>query len=495
MMAHRAHPEETGMRLSELLPDSGAPDMVVTGLASDSRGVEAGDLFFALPGELHDGRQFIRQAVARGARAIVAEPPVAAEDLPDCVPVIESVGLQQQLGPIAARFYGEPSRALRLTGVTGTNGKTTVSQLTGQLLRACGFPCGVIGTLGAGLDGEPTVALNTTPDAIALQRQLAAWRDAGIRAAVMEASSHALVQGRVNAVRFDSAVFTNLSRDHLDYHGSMAAYTEAKLRLFLMPGLRHAIINLDDPAAPGLIDRMPGHVDILTYTVKDGVAATLRLSAARYCANGLQALMSTPWGESHISCPLVGAFNLSNIAASVAAAVLAGCDFEQVVDALPRLGAVPGRMQPVTNQRGIQVVIDYAHTPDALEKALSALRDHASGRLLVVFGCGGDRDRGKRAAMGCIACALADVVYVTSDNPRHEEPASIMDEIAAGCSGDYALVADRAEAIRAAIASATEGDCVLIAGKGHEDYQVVGSEKRPFSDIAEARAALGVTQA
>lgn len=492
-MASRLHPGDKGVPLPLLLEDGSAPDIAVTGIASDSRRVAPGDLFFALPGELHDGRHFIRQALARGACAVVAEPPIAAEDRPTTVPVIERTGLQQQLGPIAARFFGKPSAQLRMTGVTGTNGKTTVSQLTGQLLRTCGYPCGVIGTLGASLEGRPEDAVNTTPDAIGLQRQLAQWRDAGVVAAVMEASSHALVQGRVNAVQFDTAVFTNLSRDHLDYHGSMAAYAEAKLRLFLMPGLRHAVINLDDPASGSLIERMAGHANILTYAVNDQAGATLGLSGARCTASGLQARLHSPWGEAHISCPLVGAFNLSNVVAAVAAAVLSGSDFDQVVAALPALVAVPGRMQPVANDRGMQVVIDYAHTPDALEKALSALRDHVRGRLMVVFGCGGDRDRGKRATMGCIACALADIVYVTSDNPRHEDPVSIMDEVAAGCSGNYSLVADRAQAIRAAVELAAEGDCVLIAGKGHEDYQVVGAERRPFSDLEEARAALGVT--
>ncbi|MEQ8514989.1 MAG: UDP-N-acetylmuramoyl-L-alanyl-D-glutamate--2,6-diaminopimelate ligase, partial [Chromatocurvus sp.] len=402
MMASGVLSREGGMLLPELLADAGAPAIPVTGLDSDSRCVGPGDLFFALPGDRHDGRHFIRQAVTRGACAVVAEPPIALEDIPATVPVIERVVLQQQLGPIAERFFGDPSRQLRMTGVTGTNGKTTVSQLTGQLLRACGYSCGVIGTLGASLRGEPTEALNTTPDAIGLQRQLADWRDGSVVAAVMEASSHALVQGRVNAVQFDTAVFTNLSQDHLDYHGSMAAYADAKLRLFLMPGLRHAVINLDDPAAQSLMERMAGHADILTYTVNDGVAATLRMSGARYTGSGLQALLSTPWGEAPVSCPLVGVFNLSNVAAAAAAAVLSGCDFQRVVEELPGLVAVPGRMQPVANDRGIQVVIDYAHTPDALEKALSALRDHVRGRLVVVFGCGGDRDRGKRAAMGCI---------------------------------------------------------------------------------------------
>lgn len=491
-MAARRHLPGGGVQLPDLLQSTAVPAISVTGIHSDSRQVQPGDLFFALPGDRHDGRHFIRQAVARGARAVIAEPPVAPEDFPAEVPVIERADLQQQLGSIAARFFGEPSRYLRMTGVTGTNGKTTVSQLTGQLLRACGYPCGVIGTLGASLDGTPTDALNTTPDAIGLQRQLAAWREAGAVAAVMEASSHALVQGRVNGVQFDTAVFTNLSRDHLDYHGSMAAYAEAKLRLFLMPGLRSAVINADDPAASSLVERIAGRSDILTVSVKGDPAATLRLSGAQYTRSGLQAQLATPWGEAPVQCPLIGAFNLANVAAAIAAAVLSGCNFDQVIAQLPQLTAVPGRMQTVPNDRGLQVVVDYAHTPDALEKALSALRDHVRGRLIVVFGCGGDRDRGKRAAMGCIACAFADVVYVTSDNPRHEEPASIMDDVAAGCSGNYSLVEDRAEAIHAAITSAKEGDCVLVAGKGHEEYQVVGADKRPFSDLAEAQAALEV---
>jgi UDP-N-acetylmuramoyl-L-alanyl-D-glutamate--2,6-diaminopimelate ligase len=488
-MAVSQHARAPARDLRSLLDDPSLPSLAVSGIQSDSRDVRQGDLFLALPGERHDGRHFIPRAVSRGACAVVAEEPVAREDRPAGVPLFERRGLREQLGPIAARFYADPSAQLRMTGVTGTNGKTTVTQLAGQLLRACGQRCGVIGTLGAALDGRPGAAVNTTPDAIGLQAQLAQWRDAAVESVVMEVSSHALVQDRVKAVHFDTAIFTNLSHDHLDYHGSMAAYAQAKQRLFLMPGLRRAVVNMDDPAAAGLLAGMPATVERLLYSVRDP-EADLYVQGLGQGPAGLRGRLVTPWGEATFACPLIGRFNLANIAAAVAAAVLSGASFADVVEALPGLRAVPGRMQLVPNTRGLQVVIDYAHTPDALEQVLCALQPGPGGRVFVVFGCGGDRDRGKRAAMGCIACAHGDRVIVTSDNPRFENPQDIIEEVAAGCSGDFECIVDREAAIRAAIAAARDGDCVLIAGKGHEDYQQVGDEKRPFSDLAVATAAL-----
>ncbi|RLQ23725.1 UDP-N-acetylmuramoyl-L-alanyl-D-glutamate--2,6-diaminopimelate ligase [Seongchinamella sediminis] len=477
--------------LSQLLdmPECPGAQTPISGIALDSRRVGAGDLFLAIPGEVHDGRQFIEQAVASGAAAIAAEPPVAGfvEALP--VPVVEVPDLQQESGHIASRFHGHPASGLHMVGVTGTNGKTTTSRLVAQLLRLLGRSCGVIGTLGASLDEDVSQGGNTTPDAISLQCQLASWRDQGVFAVSMEVSSHALVQGRVNGVEFETAVFTNLSHDHLDYHGSMDAYGRAKLALFATEGLKHALVNLDDEFSariPAVVE--PG-VNVYSYSISNP-AADIFVEQADFSAGRVNGRLRTPWGSGEFSSPLPGDFNLANLAAAVAAAVLAGEPLAQVLAAVFRLRPVPGRMQSLANEAGLQVIVDYAHTPDALEQVLAALKPHVPGRLVAVFGCGGDRDRDKRQVMGRVACTLADKVWVTSDNPRGEDPVAILADIETGCSGDYTLEADRAAAIAAAIAGATAGDCIVIAGKGHEDYQIVEGEYLHFSDEEHALAAL-----
>ncbi|MHA7816718.1 MAG: UDP-N-acetylmuramoyl-L-alanyl-D-glutamate--2,6-diaminopimelate ligase [Pseudohaliea sp.] len=479
--------------LGELLPWPGAPALTVTGVSCDSRKVCPGDLFLACRGREHDGRAFIPAALRAGAVAVVADAGVAEADCPAAVPLLEVDGLAAQLGPIASRFFDDPSSELAVIGVTGTNGKTTVSQLVGQLLRTLDRPCGVIGTLGASLDGDPGAAVHTTPDAVSLQAQLAAWRDQGVGHAALEVSSHALDQGRVNGLHVTTAIFTNLSRDHLDYHGTMRAYGEAKLRLFRQPGLRHAVINLDDPFGVRVRGALAAGVSAVTVSTRPGRGADLTVEGATLGAAGVGGTLVTPWGRGAFRAPLVGEYNLANVVATAAAALTLGFELEPVLAALGSLRPVPGRLEAVANDRGLQVVVDYAHTPDALEKVLLALRDQTDGRLLVVFGCGGDRDPGKRAPMGTIACAFADAVFVTSDNPRSEDPQHILDDIAAGCSGDYQLELDRAAAIAAAIEAARQGDCVLIAGKGHEDYQIIGRERLPFSDFEAARRALGGT--
>lgn len=479
------------MPLPELL-DSENKDYANTmigGLQLDSRRVRPGDLFVAMPGEIHDGRQFIEQAVANGASAVVAEAPVFGfvDEIP--VPLVEVPDLRFEVGVLAARFYRHPSERMHVVGITGTNGKTTTSRMIGQLTRSIGKPCGVIGTLGATLGDEVITGENTTPDPISLQRQLADWLGQGVLSVSMEVSSHALVQGRVNGVAFESAIYTNLSHDHLDYHGTMEAYGRAKLRLFAHEGLRRAIINADDPYADQVCDAVGRGVEVVTYSVRGG-SADVRVQNAEFDANGVRGELHTPWGEASFSSPLVGDFNLSNLAAAVAALVLSGEDLISVLEAAGELRPVPGRMQSIPNSLGLQVVVDYAHSPQALEQVLKALRPHVHGALISVFGCGGDRDREKRQIMGRIACALSDRVVVTSDNPRSELPGQIMQDIEAGCSGQYELIEDRAEAIAAAVATASAGDCVVIAGKGHEDYQLVDGARLQFSDAQQASDAL-----
>ncbi len=476
--------------LAQLLPGfaGDAPETKVSGLTLDSRNVRPGDLFLAVSGEQHDGRQFIEQAVAGGAAAVVAEAPVAGfvDALP--VPLVEIPELAHEVGEIAARFYGNPSATLSVTGVTGTNGKTTVSRLIAQLSRLGEKPCGVIGTLGMTLSDEVAESRNTTPDPVLLQRQLSEWRSAGVPRVAMEVSSHALVQGRVAGMQFDTAVFTNLSHDHLDYHGDMVAYGQAKARLFQWPELRHAIINIDDAYGATLAQRLGGDT-LLSYSRSDSTAG-LYLSDIEYHTGGARAILHSPWGEGWIDSPLPGAFNLDNLVAAIAVCAVSGDALPAVLARVPQLRGVPGRMESVPNEAGLAVLIDYAHTPDALEQVLRAASPHVEGQLWVVFGCGGDRDAQKRPVMGRIATDLADRAVLTSDNPRGEDPDAILADIARGCSGDHIVIADRAEAIRHAVGSAQPGDCVLIAGKGHEDYQLVGAQRLHFSDREQAQAAL-----
>jgi len=479
------------MPLAELLgmPGCIGADTIIRGLQLDSREVVPGDLFLAIPGEVHDGRQFIEQAVASGAAAVVAEAPVAGfvEDLP--VPLLEVPELRLEVGELAARFFGHPSRQLHMVGVTGTNGKTTVSRLVAQLGRRLGRHCGVIGTLGATLDDGVVAASNTTPDPVALQRQLARWLESGVALVSMEVSSHALVQGRTNGIEFETAVYTNLSHDHLDYHGSMDAYGRAKLQLFCSPGLRFAVVNLDDDFAASVLAAAGEGVRALTYSVS-GKAADVRAEDVQFHPGGVRATLHSPWGSGVLSSPLAGDFNLANVVAAVMAVVLSGEELPAVLAAVETLQPVPGRMQSIPSDCGVQVIVDYAHTPDALEQVLTALKPQVVGALVTVFGCGGDRDRRKRQLMGRLACKYSDRVIVTSDNPRSEDPEQIMADIAGGCAGDFRLVTDRAEAISLAIATARAGDCVVIAGKGHEDYQICNGERRYFSDAEQAQAAL-----
>src|SRR5690606_16298769 len=433
----------------------------------------------------------------RGAAAVVYEPDsranaAAAERACAAagVPLLAVPGLGQSLSLIAGRFFDHPSRGLTLLGVTDTDGKTSVSQFIVQALSETA-PCGVIGTLGYGQLGSLEPASHTTPDAIRLQQLLNDMRGSGIRHVAMEVSSHALDQGRVAALRFRVAVLTNLSRDHLDYHGSQEAYAAAKARLFAMPGLEHAILNADDEFGRRLLASLPDGVRALTESLSPAAGADLVCQKLHARPNGLERQLRTPFGGAELSLPLLGRFNAANALAALGALLALEVPLPEAVRRLQRLRPVAGRMQRLGGGGQPQVVIDYAHTPAALAAALDAVREHTEGRVWCVFGCGGERDAGKRAAMGAVADAKADVIVITDDNPRREDPEAIFADILAGVQRQRPqLVHDRAAAIRLALEQAEAGDTVLIAGKGHEDYQLVGERRLAFNDAAVAVAVL-----
>jgi UDP-N-acetylmuramoyl-L-alanyl-D-glutamate--2,6-diaminopimelate ligase len=489
-------------------------------LVSDSRRVEHGDVFFAYPGEgAADGRSFIRQALEQGAAAVVFEGRDFVFDAGIGVPHLAVDDLKKNAGPIAHVFYGQPDAGMFSVGVTGTNGKTSVALWTAQALARIGgaTPAAVIGTLGVGLvDGRAATAAGepdfdvtgyTTPDAVLLATRLAALRDSGALALAIEVSSIGLEEERTAGMHFDVAVFTNLTRDHLDYHGDMASYEAAKLKLFAWPGLKHAVVNLDDAAGvriAGYVRANFPDVAVTGYTLRteaeqdalEGVAI-LRASQLRSRPAGAEFHLDSPFGGAQVKTRLVGHFNVSNALAVLGALLAKGAPLRTALDAIETLSPAPGRMQQVGGQDAPLVVIDYAHTPDALEKTLQALRPVAQdrgGQLWCVFGCGGDRDPGKRPQMGAIA-QLADHVLVTSDNPRSEEPRAIIDQIVAGMDANHAssrhqAVEDRAAAILSAVKHAARPDVILLAGKGHEPYQEIKGRKMPFSDADHAALAL-----
>lgn len=484
----------TGRALSGLLPELAATRwaaLPVAAITADSRCVSPGSLFLAMPGGRADGRAFVDAAIRAGAVAVLAEEGdgFVSPRLVQGVPVIPVAHLRQRAGDIASAFHDHPSRALPVAGVTGTNGKTTVTQLAARLESALGGKGAVVGTLGWGIPGQLQATNHTTPDAIALQGMLAGLREAQASAVFMEVSSHALDQARVQGVRFETAAFTNLTRDHLDYHAGMEAYGEAKARLFALPGLKHAIINADDGFGRRLLAQLPAGVQGFAYGLEGG-PADIRAVDAVFGADGMQAHIVTPWGEGDLQTRLLGRFNLSNILAVIGLLALRGHALADILRALAAVEPVSGRLERMAGCGDITVVVDYAHTPDALENALQTLRAHTTGRLHVVFGCGGDRDAGKRPLMGRVASQLADCVWLTSDNPRHEDPHAILQAIQAGLQPGQAatVIEDRTRAIHAALDAANAGDTVLIAGKGHETYQQVGDEKRPFSDQAAVHA-------
>ncbi len=458
-------------------------------LSADSRLIRPGDVFLAFPGHVHDGRHYIAQAIQAGAAAVVWEADGFEWPAGLSVPNLPVPGLRALAAALAAHWYGDASAALWMTGVTGTNGKTSIAHWLGQSLDAYGRRCAVLGTLGNGLVGALAPSSHTTPDCVSLQRLLAGYRAAGAQAAVMEVSSHGLDQGRVAGVHFDVAILSNLSRDHLDYHGDMASYAQAKAKLFGWPGLKWAVLNLDDDFGAALHAQLAGTpVERLGYGLKRG---DIRASALELTAQGLRMSVVTPWGSGEVESPLLGEFNAYNLLAVLGGLLASGVGLDQALAQLAQLAPVAGRLQTLrADGAGPTVVVDYAHTPDALEKTLKTLRPLATGRLWCVFGAGGGRDRGKRPLMGACAAALADRVIVTSDNPRFENPAAIIADILAGMPPAQTAIADRAEAIRTAVSEAGPGDVVLIAGKGHEDYQEIHGVRHPFSDVEVARAAL-----
>ncbi|MCQ4314033.1 UDP-N-acetylmuramoyl-L-alanyl-D-glutamate--2,6-diaminopimelate ligase [Stutzerimonas sp. VN223-3] len=477
------------MPLNQLLPQAGSATLIRE-LTLDSRKVRPGDLFLAVPGLQQDGRLHIADAISRGAAAVAYEVDGAAEMTAVSAVLVPVRDLAEQLSAIAGRFYGEPSRSLHLAGVTGTNGKTSVTYLIAQALDRLGERCGIIGTLGTGFHGELVLGQHTTPDAIGVQANLANLRKQGARAVAMEVSSHGLDQGRVAALAFDVAVFTNLSRDHLDYHGSMEAYGEAKARLFTVPGLSCRVINLDD-AFGRVLAAEKGESRLITYSLDDA-SAYLYCTQARLDDDGIHARLITPQGERSLRSPLLGRFNVSNVLAAIGALLGMNYPLDEILSVLPEIEGPVGRMQRLGGGDRPLVVVDYAHTPDALEKVLGALRPHTRGKLLCLFGCGGERDRGKRPLMAEVAERLADRVVVTDDNPRNEDPIQILDEIRAGFSTpeNATFAPGRAAAIASCIAASHVDDVVLLAGKGHEDYQEIKGERLPFSDLDQAAIAL-----
>ncbi|NLG76179.1 MAG: UDP-N-acetylmuramoyl-L-alanyl-D-glutamate--2,6-diaminopimelate ligase [Xanthomonadaceae bacterium] len=480
-----------------------APSAHVSDLTLDSRQVEAGGAFVALTGLRTHGLAFLEQALSRGAAAVLWEPAagVAAPRLPVGVIGVRVPDLTRQLGTIADRFFDAPSSEIRIAAVTGTNGKTTIAYMLAEALEKLGIDAAYTGTLGFGRVGAVRARSHTTPDCITVHRELAELRDDGVRSVAMEVTSHALVQQRVAGVRFDAALFTNLTRDHLDYHGTFEAYGEAKARLFEWPTLKHAIVNLDDPFGATLTQRVRGTA--LTVYGRESLATTDVSSEACYVRAthvvaepvGLSIEIDSAWGRGRLHSRLIGAFNVDNVLAVLAALLGFDVPLRDALQTIEQGTAPPGRMEMLIAPGKPLVVVDYAHTPDALDKALRAVRAHSTGKLHCVFGCGGERDVGKRPLMGSIAETQADAVIVTDDNPRGEDGDAIVAAILDGMREPTKahVQRDRAAAIELAIARAAPGDAVLIAGKGHENYQIVGSTRRHFSDREVALAALGRT--
>lgn len=454
-------------------------DVSVREVAYDSRDVAAGALFFCVAGATEDGHRFAPAAIRAGAVALVVERWLDVD-----VPQVRVPSVRASMGPISAVVFGEPARSMTMVGVTGTNGKTTVVHLLDAAFRADGRRTGTIGTVGSHVAGDPVPLARTTPEAPDLQRLLARMRAEGVTTVAMEVSSHALDQHRVAGIVFDAAVFTNLSQDHLDHHGSMEAYFAAKASLFAPDRARHAVVNIDDPWARRLLDApMPRTTFGLDPT------ADVRATDVRTEAGGI----SFRVGDREVTCPLRGAFNVSNCLAAIAAAEVVGTDRGTTIATLAAAEQVAGRMEPVAAGQRSLVVVDYAHTPDSIRTVLAAARPLATGRVIVVFGCGGDRDRAKRFPMGAAATEGADLTVITTDNPRSEDPAAIIAEVergAASTGGRYVVEPDRRSAIRLAVREADAGDVVVIAGKGHETEQELEDRAIPFDDRVVAREEL-----
>jgi UDP-N-acetylmuramoyl-L-alanyl-D-glutamate--2,6-diaminopimelate ligase len=472
------------MDLRAVLGDPAAPAVEIGSLAYDNRAVEPGTLFFCVPGFTRDGHEFAPDAVRRGAAALVVERPLRLG-----VPEVQVSSVRAAMAPAAARFYDDPTARLTMVGVTGTNGKTTTAFLVRALLEAAGRRTGLLGTVTSVVGGREREVERTTPEAIDLQRDFAAMLAAGDEACSMEVSSHALELGRAGAIHFDAAVFTNLTQDHLDFHPTMEDYFAAKRRLLgADPAPRARIVNLDDHYGRRLHDEFDG---VITFAI-DHEPADYRAREVQTGSGGARFVADTPDGSVELRSPLPGRFNVLNVLGAVAAARAVGVELEVIAGALPLARRVPGRFEPVDEGQPFSVLVDYAHTPDSLDNVLRAAGELAGEhRVLCVFGCGGDRDRDKRPKMGAIAARLADVVVVTSDNPRSEDPEAIIEDVLAGAGEEAEAIVDRRRAIAHAVAIARPGDVLVIAGKGHEQGQEFeGGRKVPFDDVTVAREAL-----
>lgn len=489
-----------------------AASLEVSGINLDSRTIQSGDVFVALVGTKLDGRQFIANAIEQGAAAILVEADKQWQgiDWLNAVPVIAVENLTARVSEVAGNFYGHPSQNCQLVGVTGTNGKTTctllLAQLAALLVKHEKNTAGVVGTLGFGVfDANALAPLSqqigaihstglTTPDPVNLQKILAELVAQKATTVAIEVSSHSLVLGRVTALQFDTAIFTNLTQDHLDFHGDLASYGKAKAQLLNHPNLRCAVINVDDVWAKNLLAKVPHDVTAISFSVSDS-AADIYLSELKLSSSGATATLHSPWGDAELQSPFIGKFNLSNLLAVIAALCSGGANLKTILNFIPQLHAAPGRMQSVSlddSNQDIQVFVDYAHTPDALENTLKAIREHTQTRVWSVFGCGGDRDKTKRPLMGRIAEKYSDYVIITNDNPRSEEPSAIAADIIRGLHNPNGclVIADRAQAIDFAVQQAKSGDLILIAGKGHEDYQIFAEQTISFSDAKQSRLAL-----
>ena len=472
------------MRLGLLFHDAppSAANVEISSLVYDNRLARDGTLFFCVPGYTRDGHDFASDAIARGAAALVVERPLNLG-----VPEIKVPSVRAAMAAVAARFHGDPTARLQTVGITGTNGKTTTAFLVRALLEAAGRPTGLLGTVKSVIGGVEHEVLRTTPEAIDLQRTFAEMLDAGDEACVMEVSSHALELHRADAIHFAAAIFTNLTQDHLDFHETMEQYYAAKRLLFTELAPTHAVVNVDDPYGARLAAELGGTA--ITFALDHD--ASYRAGAVQTGLDGSHFAVRGPDGVFELSSPLTGRFNVSNVLGAFATARALGVSAGTAIDAIAGAGQVPGRFESVAEGQDYAVLVDYAHTPDSLQNVLEAARPLTTGRLHVVFGCGGDRDRGKRPLMGEIAARLADRVIVTSDNPRSEDPAAIIDEILAGSGGDVEHEVDRRVAIDRAIATAGPGDVVVIAGKGHEQGQEFeAGRKIPFDDVTVVRESL-----